>query len=155
MNGDIKVIIGKVEADVPYTDEKNKILIEKIGYELNMEFNRIKSKTKIVNETILLFFLLLKTQSNILQKNAKFNNEDIDEHLTKSLYSISEFIQEDERDAARINKILVAVNIYKKIELSNRGMATETGKSDTELIEDFVSDVEKQIKLMGDKILLL
>jgi hypothetical protein len=160
MNGDetreIKVTLGKTEADVPYSDEKHRALIEKIAKELNVEFNIIKSKSKIANENILLFFLLLKTQGNILQKTGGFNiTNDIGEFLQKSLYAIASFVQDDKEDKERMNKILVAVNVYKRIDLLTVSSFDNEDGDEKKQLEGFVSNIKKQIKLMEDKILLL
>jgi hypothetical protein len=99
---------------------------------------------------------LLKTQGNILQKTEGFDiTNDVGEFLQKTLYVVAEFIQDNEKDREHLNKFLVAINIYKRIELlstnsSNNGKGNEKGQ-----LEDFVSDIKKQIKLMEDKILLL
>ncbi|MDR0572078.1 MAG: hypothetical protein LBG48_04475 [Rickettsiales bacterium] len=152
---EVKVILGRTEAEVPYTSEKQKTLIEKIVLELNIEFNTLRSSLRGVDETILLFFLLFKTQNNIFQKNGIWNcMSDINEYFMKIFHEISPFICDDEKDGEKVNKMLVAVNIYKRMDLTNE-IKNKTPANGKQTLEEFIFKIKEQIKLTEDKISLL
>ncbi|MDR0571374.1 MAG: hypothetical protein LBG48_00820 [Rickettsiales bacterium] len=153
----MKITVGRIEAEVPYTNEKQKILIEKISEELNVEFNTLRAKIKGVDEIILLFFLLFKTQSNILKKTDGIDcTSDTDEYLMKIFYETAPFVCSPQENKEQIGKFLVAVNIYKKIELNNNP-DSRSGKKRSYMttIEEFTQKIKEQIKLTQDKISIL
>jgi hypothetical protein len=152
---EIRVTLGRTEAEVPYTNEKQKFLIERIVSELNVEFNTLRSSLKGVDEVILLFFLLFKTQSDIFQKAGVWNcMGDINEYFVKIFHEISPFICNDDKDREKVGRMLVAVNIYKRMDLTNE-TKNKTSMNAKEAMEEFIFKTKEQIKLTEDKISLL
>ncbi|MDR2760678.1 MAG: hypothetical protein LBB09_02415 [Rickettsiales bacterium] len=154
---EVKVSLGRTKADVPYVDKNHLSVIEKTVKQLNIEYNSINLRLRGVQETILLFFLLFKTQSHIIRIMGGVDLKNQDEFFLKALGDLGEFIHDNEKNREKINEILVAVNIYKKIDLNRiSGKIAEQpgddGKIAREAVEAFTSKIRERVNLLISEI---
>ena len=144
----IELSIGTNTAFVDYNDENEKENLISASKELNKEYNKLVINLGRIDETILLVFLLIKTE---LKLN-KVNNRNSDELLDNLLRSISKWIRTDNE---KIKEFLVLINIIKKINLDNK--PTQDDSEENELMErinSFVTDVKGKIEAIEKNIVL-
>ena len=144
----IELSIGTNTAFVNYNDEKeteNLILVSK---ELNKEYNKLVINIGRVDETILLIFLLIKTESKI----NKINYKNSDEVFDNVLKSIGKWINSENE---KIKEFLVLINIIRKIELERK---TLLDSNDEDLVikylNNFTQDMKAKIETIEKNILL-
>ena len=87
----VELSIGTNTAFVDYNDENEKENLISASKELNKEYNKLVINLGRIDETILLVFLLIKTE---LKLN-KVNNRNSDELLDNLLRSISKWTRTD------------------------------------------------------------
>ena len=85
------IYFGNKYVNVNYNTEEEKILIEQFAKKFNMDFNNLLLECGRANPRILLFFLLLKTQVEIIEyKTGKID-------LNSAIKQISNFISDVSR----------------------------------------------------------
>ena len=109
----IELSIGTNTAFVNYNDEKEKENLILVSKELNKEYNKLVINIGRVDETILLIFLLIKTESKI----NKINYKNSDEVFDNVLKSIGKWINSENE---KIKEFLVLINIIRKRDLERK-----------------------------------
>ena len=144
----IELSIGTNTAFVNYNDEKEKENLILVSKELNKEYNKLVINIGRVDETILLIFLLIKTESKI----NKINYKNSDEVFDNVLKSIGKWINSENE---KIKVFLVLINIIRKIELERK---TLLDSNDEDLVikylNNFTQDIKAKIETIEKNILL-
>ena len=144
----IELSIGTNTAFVNYNDEKEKENLILASKELNKEYNKLVINIGRVDETILLIFLLIKTESKI----NKINYKNSDEVFDNVLKSIGKWINSENE---KIKEFLVLINIIRKIELERK---TLLDSNDEDLVikylNNFTQDIKAKIETIEKNILL-
>ncbi len=144
----IELSIGTNTAFVNYNDEKEKENLILVSKELNKEYNKLVINIGRVDETILLIFLLIKTESKI----NKINYKNSDEVFDNVLKSIGKWINSENE---KIKEFLVLINIIRKIELERK---TLLDSNDEDLVikylNNFTQDIKAKIETIEKNILL-
>lgn len=150
MINELDVSIGITKAKIPYNNEEEKLLIEKITKELNIEYNKIIAECNRIDEKILLFYLLFKTQAKFFQ----FKN--IDDYFHGIFISLHTFLNEKNKNSQ--NEILVVLNIYKKIELNRKNINIPDNNFsgfDEQVIKDFILNLQNDVKSLEEGVDLI
>ncbi|MDR1494985.1 MAG: hypothetical protein LBI29_03045 [Rickettsiales bacterium] len=149
----VELSIGTIKASLGYNSESERELILKTARELNIEYNKLIISCGNVDENILLFFLLIKTEIKL----QKIDSRNVDEALFNVLKSIGGYIHE--KNSTKIKESLVAISIIKKIELNNRYNVDESGKNHENeallLVNSFIEEIKGNIRTIENNILLL
>lgn len=144
----IELSIGTNTAFVNYNDENEKENLISASKELNKEYNKLIINLGRIDETVLLVFLLIKTE---LKLN-KINHKNSDEILDNILKSISKWISSDNK---KIKDFLVLINIIKKIELDNKLILDNQEEDEfTKYLNNFIKDIKGKIETIEKNILL-
>lgn len=144
----IELSIGTNTAFVDYNDESEKENLISASKELNKEYNKLVISLGRIDETILLVFLLIKTE---LKLN-KVSGKNSDEVLDNILRSISKWIRTDNE---KIKEFLVLINIIRKIKLDSKPIQDNSEEDEfVEKINSFIMDVRGKIEAIEKNIVL-
>lgn len=144
--GEMDVSVSITKARIQYNSEAEKERLQKAMKDLTRESNNIVVKYGKLDEKILLFFLLVKTQAKLIG-----NKNNIEELFFAVLDGIYQFISDKNEN---INEVLVLLNIYKQAELNNKKNKNELEDDNKNVIEDFVNQIKKQIETIKQQIYL-
>ena len=144
--GEMDVSVSITKAKIQYNSEAEKERLQKAMKDLTRESNNIVVKYGKLDEKILLFFLLVKTQAKLIG-----NKNNIEELFFAVLDDIYQFISDKNEN---INEVLVLLNIYKQAELNNKKNKNELEDDNKNVIEDFVNQIKKQIETIKQQIYL-
>jgi hypothetical protein len=145
---EINLSIGTVKTIIKYKNEDEKNVFMQVTKELNMEYNKVIMMLGNIDENILLFYLLLKTEIKL--HNVKQN--DIEDLLFSILRSIGSFIQSKNNE--KIKENLAVINIIKKVELGKKvENSTENNDENVVLIDKLIEDIKDDIRNIEKKIL--
>lgn len=144
----IELSIGTNTAFVDYNDESEKEDLISASKELNKEYNKLVISLGRIDETILLVFLLIKTE---LKLN-KISGKNSDEVLDNILRSISKWVRTDNE---KIKEFLVLINIIRKIKLDSKPIQDNSEEDEfVEKINSFIMDVRGKIEAIEKNIVL-
>ncbi len=144
----IELSIGTNTAFVDYNDESEKENLISASKELNKEYNKLVISLGRIDETILLVFLLIKTE---LKLN-KISGKNSDEVLDNILRSISKWVRTDNE---KIKEFLVLINIIRKIKLDSKPIQDNSEEDEfVEKINSFIMDVRGKIEAIEKNIVL-
>ena len=142
----IELIIGTNTAFVDYNDEDEKENLISASKELNKEYNKLVINLGRIDETILLVFLLIKTELKLNKISSK-NSDDI---LDNILRSISKWIRTDNE---KIREFLVLINIIKKIKLDSGSAQGDSEEDEViEKMNNFIMDIKGKIEAIEKNI---
>jgi hypothetical protein len=150
----VELSIGTVKASIAYSTDLEKELILKTAGELNTEYNRLIISCGNVEESILLFFLLMKTEIKL----QRIDHRNVDNAFFSVLKLLGSYVHE--KNSTRIRESLVAIGIIKRIELNRKDNTSYTDKDEysrEELfsaIEKFGEEIKGNIKTIENNILL-
>lgn len=148
------IYFGNKYININYNTEEEKNLIEQFAKKFNMEFNNLLLECGRANSRILLFFLLLKTQVEIIE----YQTGRVD--LNLAIKKISKFICEKnnketlsqvEIDKDAIEAQLAVGNLIKDIEL-NEIKNTTINKPQLFTEEDIQNIINNIFNLFKEKI---
>ncbi|MDR2777653.1 MAG: hypothetical protein LBB24_02705 [Rickettsiales bacterium] len=151
----VELSVGTVKASLGYSDDSERELILKTARELNTECNRLIMSCGNVDETILLFFLLMKTEIKL----QKINYRNVDDMLFGILKSIGNYVHE--KNSTKIKESLVAIGIIRKIELNSvcgdgkDGIDVYDDNELITLIKSFAGEVNGSVETIENNIYLL
>ncbi|MDR3079150.1 MAG: hypothetical protein LBU15_03870 [Rickettsiales bacterium] len=151
----VELSVGTIKASIGYSNESERELILATARELNVEYNRLIISCGNVDENILLFFLLIKTEIKL----QSIDQGNVDVALFSVLKSIGGYLQE--KNSTKIKESLVAIGIIRKIELNNKSIGGESasgGGAESEtalLVSNFAEELRGNIKTIENNILLL
>lgn len=144
----IELSIGTNTAFVNYNDEKEKENLILVSKELNKEYNKLVINIGRVDETILLIFLLIKTESKI----NKINYKNSDEVFDNVLKSIGKWINSENE---KIKEFLVLINIIRKIDLERKTLLDSNDEDAViKYLNNFTQDIKAKIETIEKNILL-
>ncbi len=144
----IELSIGTNTAFVNYNDENEKENLISASKELNKEYNKLIINLGRIDETVLLVFLLIKTESKL----NKINHKNSDEILDNILKSISKWISSDNK---KIKDFLVLKKNKKKIELDNKLILDNQEEDEfIKYLNNFIKDIKGKIETIEKNILL-
>ena len=144
----IELSIGTNTAFVNYNDEKEKENLILVSKELNKEYNKLVINIGRVDETILLIFLLIKTESKI----NKINYKNSDEVFDNVLKSIGKWINSENK---KIKEFLVLINIIRKIDLERKTLLDSNDEDAViKYLNNFTQDIKAKIETIEKNILL-
>lgn len=144
----IELSIGTNTAFVDYNDESEKENLISASKELNKEYNKLVISLGRIDETILLVFLLIKTE---LKLN-KISGKNSDEVLDNILRSISKWVRTDNE---KIKEFLVLINIIRKIKLDSKPIQDNSEEDEfVEKINSFIMDIKGKIEAIEKNIVL-
>lgn len=144
----IELSIGTNTAFVNYNDEKEKENLILVSKELNKEYNKLVINIGRVDETILLIFLLIKTESKI----NKINYKNSDEVFDNVLKSIGKWINSENE---KIKEFLVLINIIRKIDLERKTLLDSNDEDIViKYLNNFIQDIKAKIETIEKNILL-
>lgn len=162
MDDKLKLVIGGIEAEIKKIQNKDLYyLYNDVVSELNVEFNSIVVKYGNIDKTIILFYLLFKTNS-MLQQPLFIKNDIFLSTISIAKSAIQEksnknMIMED--SIKKIRQNLVVANILLRVKLRRSGDAfgyssNEESDEIKRLLNKFVSEVQSDIKSAIDKLIL-
>lgn len=144
----IELSIGTNTAFVNYNDEKEKENLILVSKELNKEYNKLVINIGRVDETILLIFLLIKTESKI----NKINYKNSDEVFDNVLKSIGKWINSENE---KIKEFLVLINIIRKRDLERKTLLDSNDEDIViKYLNNFIQDIKAKIETIEKNILL-
>lgn len=145
----LEISIGTNKSFISYNSEIEKESFVLVSRELNKEYNKLLIDCGKIDETILLFFLLIKTEIKL----RKIDYKKSDDLLLLVLRSISKYIQD--KDTAKTKESLVVINMIRKIELEKKIKSNilEEDQNIT-LIKNFIQDIRSNIEAIENNILL-
>lgn len=145
----LEISIGTNKSFISYNSETEKESFILVSRELNKEYNKLLIDCGKIDETILLFFLLIKTEIKL----RKIDYKKSDDLLLLVLRSISKYIQD--KDTAKTKESLVVINMIRKIELEKKIKSNilEEDQNIT-LIKNFIQDIRSNIEAIENNILL-
>lgn len=140
----INICIGSIKTELNYSNDSEKEILDNCSKELNTEFNNLLLEFGRINDIILLFFLLFKTQQSIFE----ISNEDYD--FFSILKEISCFLNEKGNiENQLIIGNIVKRNVFKK--LKNTGITNKKNNKIEEqtilnILDNFINITTNKIK---------
>ncbi|MDR1498675.1 MAG: hypothetical protein LBS34_00100 [Rickettsiales bacterium] len=143
----LEASVGPIKTEFDCRDEAEMNECSQAANELNIEYNKTILHLGNVDEIVILSFILFKT--GIKLHKIKYSN--VDEGLFLFLKSVGGFL--NSKSPEQIKKILVLINIVKKVEL-NKKLKNPDNEDDSVLIDRFVDDIRKKIESIENNILI-
>lgn len=145
----LEISIGTNKSFISYNSETEKESFVSVSRELNKEYNKLLIDCGKIDETILLFFLLIKTEIKL----RKIDYKKSDDLLLLVLRSISKYIQD--KDTIKTKESLVVINMIRKIELEKKiNSNIQEEDQNITLIKNFIQDIRSNIEAIENNILL-
>lgn len=145
----LEISIGTNKSFINYNSEAEKESFVLVSRELNKEYNRLLIDCGKIDETILLFFLLIKTEIKL----RKIDYKKSDDLLFLILRSISKYIQD--KDIAKTKESLVVINMIRRIELEKKfNINIQEEDQNITLLKNFIQDIRSNIEAIENNILL-
>lgn len=139
----INICIGSIKTELNYSNDSEKEILDNCSRELNTEFNNLLLEFGRINDIILLFFLLFRTQQNIFE----ISNEDYD--FFSILKEISCFLNEK----GNIENQLIIGNIVKRNVLKKLKNTGNTNKKINKVEEQtIINIIDNFVNLTVNKI---
>lgn len=160
MSNKLKLIIGGIEAEINVQNEDLYDLYSDVVSELNVEFNNIIVDYGNIDKTIILFYLLFKTNS-ILQQPLLIKNDVFLSTINIAKSAIQEKPNqtikiEDNIKKTRQNLVVANVLLRTKLKqnVASGCSSNEENNEIKQLLNKFVSEVQSDIKSAVDRLML-
>lgn len=159
MSNKLKLIIGGIEAEINVPNEDLYDLYSDVVSELNVEFNNIIVDYGNIDKTIILFYLLFKTNS-MLQQPLLIKSDVFLSTINIAKSAIQEKPNQTIKIEDNIKKTrqnLVVANVLLRTKLKQSGGAFGSNEENEEirqLLNKFVSEVQSDIKSATDRLML-
>ena len=158
MNNKLKLAIGGIEAEINVNNEDLVDLYNDIASELNVEFNEIIVNYGNIDKTIILFYLMFKTNS-MLQQPALIKGDIFLSTINIAKSAIQEkpnqtIKMEDNIKKTRQNLVVANVLLRTKLKQGGTSASYEENDEIKQMLNRFVSEVQSDIKSTLDKLML-
>lgn len=159
MSNKLKLIIGGIEAEINVPNEDLYDLYSDVVSELNVEFNNIIVDYGNIDKTIILFYLLFKTNS-MLQQPLLIKSDVFLSTINIAKSAIQEKPNQTIKIEDNIKKTrqnLVVANVLLRTKLKQSGGvfgSNEENEEIRQLLNKFVSEVQSDIKSATDRLML-
>lgn len=147
----LEISIGINRSFISYNSEEERETFVNVSRELNKEYNKLMMNCGKVDDIILLFFLLIKTEIKL----RRITYENVDNLLLVFLYSIRKYVQGG--DLKHIRDSLVVINVVRRIELDRRleeGFENEEENENMLRIKNFVNEICSAMETVEKNVLL-